>query len=76
MKGRKIKSKKGEISLLAKAIKSIKDNKDSELDSLTNEIIQKALDKNIKRNSSLKILPYDEKKFFPDHERNSKNNKQ
>ena len=56
MKGRKIKSKKGEISLLAKAIKSIKDNKDSELDSLTNEIIQIALDKNIKRNSSLKIL--------------------
>ena len=72
MKGRKTKSKKREISLLAKTIKSLKDNKDSEYDSLRNEIIQRTHDKNIKRNSSLKIFPYDQKKYFQNNERNSK----
>ena len=72
MKGRKTKSKKREISLLAKTIKSLKDNKDSEYDSLRNEIIQRTHDKNIKRNSSLKIFPYDQKKYFKNNELNSK----
>ena len=72
MKGRKTKSKKREISLLAKTIKSLKDNKDSEYDSLRNEIIQRTHDKNIKRNSSLKIVPYGQKKYFQNNERNSK----
>ena len=72
MKGRKTKSKKREISLLAKTIKSLKDYKDSEYDSLRNEIIQRTHDKNIKRNSSLKIVPYGQKKYFQNNERNSK----
>ena len=72
MKGRKTKSKKREISLLAKTIKSLKDYKDSEYDSLRNEIIQRTHDKNIKRNSSLKIFPYGQKKYFQNNERNSK----
>ena len=72
MKRRKTKSKKREISLLAKTIKSLKDYKDSEYDSLRNEIIQRTHDKNIKRNSSLKIFPYKKKKYFQNNERNSK----
>ena len=73
MKGRNIKSKKREISLLAKTIKSLKeDNEDNDFDSLNKDFFPKAYDKNLKRNSSLKILAYNQKKFFPKRERNSK----
>jgi hypothetical protein len=74
MKGRNAKPKKREISLLAKTIKSLKeDSEENEFHNLKNGLYPKTYDKNLKFNSSLKIFAYNQKKFFPNNERNSKN---
>jgi len=75
MRGRNIRSKKREISLLAKTIKSLKeDNEENDFDTLKDEFFPKTFDKDLKRNSSLKIFAYNQKKFFPNYEKNSKHN--
>lgn len=76
MKGRNSKPKKRETSLLAKTIKSLKeDDEENELNNLKNEIFPKTYIKSLNRNSSLKIFAYNQKKFFPNYERNCKKNK-
>lgn len=74
MKGRNsLNSKKREISLLAKTIKSLKEDYfENDLQSLKNEFAIKTYDKDLKKNSSLKIYAYNQKKIFPKYERNSK----
>ena len=73
MKGRNIKNPKKEISLLAKTIRSLKeDNYENEFNHLKSELLPKTYDKNIKRNSSLKIFAYNQKKFFHNKGRNCK----
>ena len=76
MKGRNsLNSKKREISLLAKTIRSLKeDDYENDLQSLNNELAIKTYDRDlkIKKNASLKIYAYNQKKIFPKYERNSK----
>ena len=73
MKGRNINARKKDISILAKTIKSIKeDNYENDFDDLNIELYPKASNKSFKRNSSLKILAYNQKKYFPSKENNSK----
>ena len=69
----KINSKKKEISTLAKTIKSLKeDDYESDFQRLKDELAIKTSEKNLKRYSSLKIYDYNQKKYFPNCERNDK----
>jgi len=69
----KINSKKKEISTLAKTIKSLKeDDYESDFQRLKDELAIKTSDKYLKRYSSLKIYDYNQKKYFPNCERNNK----
>ena len=73
MRGRNIRSKKKEVSLLAKTIKSLKeDNEENDFNNLESDYCQKTYDKNLNRNSSLKIFAYNQKKFFPNYGKNCK----
>jgi hypothetical protein len=74
MKGRNsLNSKKREISLLAKTIRSLKEyDYENDLQSLKNELAIKTYDRDLKKNSSVKIYAYNQKKIFPKYERNSK----
>ena len=71
MKRRNSRSKKPEISLLAKTIRSLKEDND-ETD-LKSDYFPKTFNNNIKRNSSLKIFAYNQKKIFP--KKDKKNSK-
>ena len=69
----KINSKKKEISTLAKTIKSLKeDDYETDFQRLKDELAIKTYEKDLKRNSSLKIYAYNQKKYFPNCERNNK----
>ena len=73
MKRRNINVRKKDISILAKTIKSLKEDiSENDFENLKIEFYPKTLNKNIKRNSSLKIFAYNQKKFFPSKENNSK----
>jgi len=68
----KINSKKKEISTLAKTIKSLKeDDFETDFQRLKDELAIRTYDKDLKRNSSLKIYAYNQKKYFPNSERNN-----
>ena len=74
MRGRNSKSKKREISLLAKTIRSLKeDNEENDFNNLKSDLFPKTYNKNLVRNSSFKIFAYNQKKFFPKYEGKSKN---
>lgn len=74
MKRRNSRSKKPEISLLAKTIRSLKeDNDETDLMCLKSDYFPKTFNNNIKRNSSLKIFAYNQKKIFP--KKDKKNSK-
>ena len=68
----KINSKKKELSTLAKTIKSLKeDDYETDFQRLKDELTIKKYGKDLKRNSSLKLYDYNQKKYFHDFERNN-----